>query len=541
MTRIVTPGPYDIDELLPPYPALSPEGIRHADETVAFLELLPQSKGRKWYGKPLSLIHWQRRFVRELFGRRDPATGLRQYRTCFIFIPKKQGKSTLAAGLILKLLLADGEPGAECYGAAYDKEQARIVYKVAKAMVEQEEELAKRCHIVEHKSLIEFPETRSEYYALAHDTEGSHGFNIHGLVVDEFHTWKDGELFQTLDYGTASRDQPLTVIITTAGLFDPQSPCYKLYTYACQVRDGLIDDPTFLPVIFEAPDEDVDGKPTDWADPMMWYRANPSLGITVPESYLATKARKAEHVSTEILSFRRLHLNQWPEQLKGWLSMSHWKQCGELSYSEDDFRGRRAWIGLDVGDTQDLTALGIVIPLDDGTLALAIRVFCPETTIARRSKRDKVPYELWARAGFLTKTSGDVTDYGAIRAEIHRLAGFYEVQEICPDPWNALQLSSELIEDGFRVVKIPQSTAHINYPAKELEKRVKAVEIRHGNNPVLTWCAANATVRMDANGNIKPDKAHSKERIDPVTALVNGMARALAGQVSTVPWLVVAG
>ncbi len=525
---------------LPSFPPLTPEGARDADDAIDFLQELRQSKGR-WYGERLDLMPWQTVNLRELFGRRDPATGLRQYRTAFIFTPKKAGKSTLAAGLVLKLTFADQEPGAECYGAAFDKDQANIVYEIACAMVEQHDGLLELAKIKRHKSIIDVPSSRSSYAALAHDSKGSHGFNISGLVIDEFHTWKDADLYQTLQKGTASRDQPLTIIITTAGVFDPESPCWKMYDYAVKVRDGIIEDPTFLPVIFETPKDEHGEELLEWDDPEAWAIAQPGLGTIVPLAFYEEQARKAANMPSEVLSFRQLLLNQWPEQLKTWLHMGKWKECGELAFREEDFHGMRAWLGLDLASTSDLTAAMLVIPLEDDTIAVVLRAFCPADTIKRRSSQDNVGYDRWANEGWITKTPGIATDYGFVREEIRRLATKFDVQEVNVDPWNALQLSTELASDGFRVVKIPQTVAHISSPSKELERRVARVQLRHGNNPVLTWCASNATVRSDASGNIKPDKSRSKEKIDPITALVNGLARALEGQVKRPPWLISAG
>jgi phage terminase large subunit-like protein len=525
---------------LPSFPPLTPEGLKQADQATKFLELLPQSKG-KWYGEPLELLEWEEVTVRELFGRRDPETGLRQYRTCFIFIPKKNGKSTLAAGLTLKLTIADQEKGAECYGAAYDKEQAQIVYKIAAAMIEQQPALSRRCKITRSKSLIEFPENRSEYRALAHDTDGSHGFHIHGLVVDEFHTWKDGELFETLDKGTAARDQPLTIIITTAGVYSPESPCHKEYSYACKVRDGIIDDPTYLPIIFETPKDETGTELLEWDDPTAHRIANPGYGVTVPASYYRRLVSKAAHQPSEISSFERLHLNRWTQQLKSWLAMGQWSMAGALAFDEKELAGRKAWLGLDLGSTDDLTAIGCVIPLEDGTYATPMRFFVPEKTIAKRSKQHGVDYDRWVKQGWITATPGAAADWGAVRTAVHELAERYEIQQIGADPWNALQLSSDLIGDGFHVVKIPQNAATMSYPSKELEKLVAAVKIRHGGNPVLTWNASNATVRTDSNGNIKPDKARSKEKIDGIVALVNGFSRALAAQGQRPRWLISGG
>ncbi len=525
---------------LPSFPALTPEGLLQADQATEFLELLPQSKG-KWYGLPLVLLEWEEILVRELFGRRDPATGLRQYRTAFVFIPKKNGKSTLAAGLTLKLTIADGEMGAECYGAAYDKEQAQIVFKIAAAMIEMQPDLARRCRVVRSKSMIEFAETRSEYLALAHDTDGSHGFHIHGLVIDEFHTWRDAELFETLEKGTAARDQTLTIIITTAGVYSPESPCHKEYTYATKVRDGIIEDPTYLPIIFETPKDDEGNELLEWDDPKAAQICNPGYGVTVPVAYYERLIKKAAHQPSEISSYERLHLNRWTQQLKGWLSMGRWKMCGALAFDEEDLKGRKAWLGLDLGSTDDLTAIGVIVPLDDGTYATPMRFFVPKATIKKRSKQHGVDYDRWAKGGYITVTDGEATDWGAVRKAIHKLAERYDIQQIGVDPWNALQLSGELLADGFHVVKVPQTAAFMSYPSKELEKFVAGVRIRHGNNPVLTWNASNATVRTDSNGNIKPDKAKSTEKIDGIVALVNGFGRALAAQGKRPKWLISGG
>jgi phage terminase large subunit-like protein len=400
--------------------------------------------------------------------------------------------------------------------------------------VEQHPGLDERCKVNRHESRIDFPENRSYYRALAHDTRGSHGFNIHGLVVDEFHTWRDGELYRSLDHGTASREQPLTIVITTAGVFDPESECYKLYDYARKVRDGIIDDPSFLPVIYEAPPD------ADWRDPEVWRTANPGLGVTVSERYLEMKAREAENMPSEVLSFRQLHLNQWPEQLEGWLPMDRWKMCGALDMDEDDLTGRKAWLGVDLASTRDLTAVAVVIPLDDGTVAVPMRFFCPDETIVQRSREDHVQYDRWAREGWIRKTEGSATDYGEVRKEIHRLATKYDVQEIAVDPWNAQDLNGRLISDGFDVIQVPQTARHVSHPAKELEKLVAEGRLRHGENPVLTWCASNATVRSDSNENIKPDKKRSKEKIDGIVAVVNGLARALVRPKRT-KWLLSQG
>jgi phage terminase large subunit-like protein len=502
------------------FPPLSPEGIRQADAAVEFMEMLPQFEGR-WAGKTLELMDWQRHYLRELFGRRDPETGLRRYRKAFFFIPKKNGKSVMAAALALKLAIADQEPGAQVYGAAYDKDQAKIIFRHAKGMVEQNPELGAYCKVNNHEARIDIPGTRSFYQALASDARGSHGFNINGLIVDEYHAWKDTEFYDALDNGTVQRDQPLTIIITTAGVFDPESPCFKLYDKAKKVRDKIIDEPDFLPVIYEAPAD------CDWRDPDMWAIANPSLGTLIPHRALEGKAREAENMPSKRLAFRQLHLNHWPEQLDGWLPMDKWQMCGALEMDEDDLKGKRAWLGIDLASTTDLTAVSINIPLDDGTVATPMRFFCPEDTLKRRSREDGVQYLRWKQEGFIQTCSGDALDYGLVLKEVHRLAERFDVQEIAVDPWNAQDVNAKLMADGFRVTTVPQTTLHMSGPTKELERLVAQCRLRHGNNPVLTWCASNATVYSDGNENIKPDKRRSTERIDGVVAIVTGFARML--------------
>lgn len=521
-----------MSELIP-FPPLTPEEARDADRAVEFMEMLPQFQGR-WAGQPLQLMGWQRHYLRELFGRRNPETGKRQYRKAFFFLPKKNGKSVMAAALALKLAVADQEPGAEVYGAAYDKDQAKIIFRHAKSMVEQNAELAAHCRINNHEARIDVPRSRSFYQALAADARGSHGFNIHGLIIDEYHAWKDAEFYDALSQGTVQRDQPLTVIITTAGVYDPESLCWQLYDHAKKVRDGLVEEPDFLPVIYEAPAD------ADWRDPEVWAMANPGLGTLIPHEAMESKAREAENMARKVLAFRQLHLNQWPEQLEGWLAMDRWKLCGAMPMDEDELWGRDAWVGVDLASTNDLTALAVVIPLDDGTIATPMRFFCPSDTIVKRSREHGVQYVRWANEGWIQRVPGPVTNTGAAREEIHRLAEKFDVQEVCVDPWNAHDLNSELIGDGFKVSQVPQTAQHVSHPAKELEKMVAEVRLRHGNNPVLTWCASNCTIRLDTNQNIKPDKARSKEKIDGVTAIVNGLARALA-RPPQAKWLISAG
>lgn len=507
---------------LPSFPPLTPEGEREADRATRFLELLPQFKGRRWAGRPLRLMPWQDVYLREFFGRRDPATGLRLYRQMFVIIPKKNGKSTIAAGLTLKLTCADGEPGAEVYGAAYDKDQAKIIFEIAAAMVEQQPTLSKRLKVNRHESRIAHPGSRSKYEAIANDVRGSHGFDVHGLVYDEYHTAKTNELYVTLDNGTAARDQPATFIITTAGKADPEAPCWKLYQMAKAVQAGIIEDPTFLPVIFEADAED------DPHDPATWEKANPGFGITVREDYFERKSERAKNLPSELADFEQLHLNLWPAALEKWLDMRAWMECAQRDrIPERDLRGRPCIIGVDLASVLDMAAVAAIFPFEDGTVAVRMRYFVPAPTIPKRKREDHVPYDLWARTGWLTATDSSSIDHDAIEEEIFRLAERYDVLEVAWDPWNAQDLARRVENAGLTVVSVPQTFRELSGPSKELERLLAERLLRPGPNPILSWNANNAVADRDNHGNVKPSKKRSSEKIDGLSAFVTGYNRVI--------------
>lgn len=486
-----------------------------ADRAERFFETcLTHTKG-EWAGTPLKLATWQaERIIRPLFGWKR-ADGTRRYRTAYIQIPRKAGKSTLAAGIALYLLMADGEPGAEVYSAAADREQAAIVFEMAKNMAEASEPLRKR--VQPFKRALTVPSTASSYKVLSSEAYTKHGLSAHGIVVDEVHVLPDRELWDVLTTSTGARRQPLTVAITTAG-FDRHSLCFELYDYGCKVRDGIIDDPAFLPVIYEAEPDD------DWKSPQTWRKANPGFGVSVKEEYFAAECAKAQQMPTYENTFKRLLLNIWTEQDTRWLPMDAWDACGgELP----DLEGRPCYAGLDLSTTTDITALVLAFPIGP-TVYLLPFFWVPQEGIHKRAKRDRVPYDVWVRQGHIEATAGSVIDYDAIRAKINALAERFNIREIAVDRWNATQLATQLTGDGFEIVAFGQGYASMSAPCKELEKRVLGREINHGNNPVLRWMASSVSVTMDPAGNMKADKAKSSERIDGIVAALMALGRVIA-------------
>jgi phage terminase large subunit-like protein len=488
-----------------------------ADHAIRFMECLKQSKG-EWAGQPLELMPWQREVTAKVFGQVDE-DGHRQYRTVFVFVPRKQGKTWWAAAVANYLAYADGEKGAEVYVAAHDRDQAAICWGAAGSMVRSSPELNAMSKIVDHTKRIVIPGTESFIRAIASDAAGSHGFNAHGIIFDEFHTQRTSDLFDVLMTSTAARRQPLVFIITTAGVYSPESPCVRLYEYAKRVESGEIVDETFLPVIYEADAE------AEWDNPATWAQANPSLGVTVQLDYLEREAVKARELPSYRNTFETLHLCRWVQQETRWINPELWDSANG-AVSETELLGRECFAGLDLSSTTDLSALALVFPADDGSYDVLMRFWCPGDGVHKRSRVDAVPYDAWERDGHLIATEGAVVDYDEIRAEVGRLGERFNLREIAIDRWAATQISTQLDGDGFTVVPFGQGFASMSAPTKELEKLLIGKQLRHGGQPVLRWMASNVAVKGDAAGNIKPAKDRSNGRIDGIVALIMGLGRA---------------
>ena len=487
---------------------------------VAFFEkLLHHSKG-EWAGQTFTLQPWQRdEVVRPLFGwhRED---GTRRYRTAYIEVPRKNGKSTLAAGIALFLLFADEEKGAEVYSAAADRDQASIVFDEAKAMVEDSPQLLKLAEV--YKRSIVVPSTRSVYRVLSADAFTKHGKNASGIVFDELHAQPTRDLWDVLTTSTGARRQPLTVAITTAG-FDRESICWEQHEYARQVLEGVIQDDSFFAYIRAA------GEDEDWLDEDVWRRANPSLGVTVKEDYLQNEARKAEQVPAYQNTFRRLHLNQWTQQETRWLDLAKWDACG-MPVDEKLLHGAPCYAGLDLASSSDIASFLLDFPSEVGEKErhqVLAKFWIPRESMIQRARRDRVPYDLWVRQGLITATEGNVIDYGYIVRDIESLGEQFNIKEIAFDRWGAFQVSQALEGAGFTMVGFGQGFASMSAPTKDLLRLVLDGKLAHGSNPVLRWMADNMVVSTDAAGNVKPNKEKSREKIDGMVALVMALDRAV--------------
>jgi len=511
--------------LIPGYDPVATAGDCWWDEAAAqkaidfYHECLQFIEGDK-AGQPFILEPWQQAIVANIYGWKQP-NGKRRYREVFVFIPRKNGKTPWSAGLVLYELFCGGEAGAQIYSAAAEKEQATLVFRHAAGMAFREPELSSRVNTYRTYKSMEHRDNNGVYKALTADAKTKHGFNAQLVIIDELHAHPNSDLMDVLITSTASRSQPLIVHTTTSDYEREGSPCNEKHNYATKVRDGIIVDPAFLPVIYEA------SKDEDWTNEDVWHRCNPNLGISVSLEYLQRECRRAIESPTHENLFKRLHLNIRTEQDVRWLAMDKWDAC---SGAVGSLGTRRGYGGLDLSSTTDLTSFVLVFPpVGDDPLWRVLPFFwVPGDNAHKRERQDKVPYETWAREGYIKTTPGNVLDYDFVRAEINELHKQYNFKQIGLDRWAATQITTQLEGDGFEIIPVGQGFASMSAPTKELEKIVLGKKLAHGGHPVLRWCASNVTVDMDAAGNLKPNKGKSTERIDGISATIDALAVALS-------------
>ena len=493
---------------------------KKADRAVTFIENLCHTKG-KWAGTPFWLLPWQEQLIRDIFGIVKP-DGNRQFRTAFVEICKKVGKSELAAAVALYLLYADNEPSAEVYGAAADRQQASIVFDVAKQMVEMSPALMKRSKLMAATKRIVNYGNAGYYQVLSAEVGGKHGFSVSGLVFDEIHTQPNRQLYDVLTKGSSdARQNPLHFIITTAGN-DRHSIAFELHTKAVDILEGRRVDPTFYPVVYGLKDDE------DWEDEANWYKVNPSLGYTVDIERLRDAYREAKQNPADEITFKWLRMNMWVSSTTAWIPDAIYMR-GNEPIDMDALEGRDCYAGLDLSSTGDITALVLMFPPRDMTEKYIVLPFfwIPEDTIPRRVKANSVPYDVWEKQGHILATEGNVIHYDFIEKFIYDLAEKYHILEIAVDRWNATQMIQNLEGEGFTIVPFGQGFSSMSAPTKEFYRLLMEGQIIHGGHPVLRWMAGNVVIDTDPAGNIKVTKAKSKEKIDGIVAAIMALDRCI--------------
>jgi phage terminase large subunit-like protein len=491
-----------------------------AQVAIDFFGLLRHSKG-KWGGEVFRLEPWQKFIVGCLFGWKR-GDGTRRFRVAHIEVARKNGKTTLAAGIGLLLFVLDGEPGSEVYTVATKRDQARITHEESKRMVQKSPSLKKSIQV--YRDNLNIAETNSKYEPLGADSDTLDGLNVHGAIADELHAWKDRKLWDVIETATGARSQPLILATTTAG-YDRHTIWWERRELCIKVLDQAIEDDELFALIYTLDEDD------DWTNEAAWPKANPSLGVTVQIEDLRTQCEQAKVTPGKQNPFKRLRLNMPTEQADRWLSLAVWDAC-KSALPRDKYlaklAGRECFGALDLSSKVDLTAFGLLFPMDNEELWALLFFFMPRETAQQRAEEDRISYPLWIEQGWIEATEGRAVDYDAVRQRIVELREAYRIREIAVDGWNATQLSNQLMGDGFDVIEFRQGYRSISDPSKELEKLLLTGKFIHDGNPVLRWNASNVAAVQDPAGNIKPDKGKSTGRIDGIVTTIMGIGRFLA-------------
>lgn len=500
-----------------------------ADKMVALWPRYFRHTEGRWYNKPFVLAKWQEGIVRLLVGWRK-ADGFRLYRRLLLWVGKKNGKSEFMAALALLFWLFDGEPGGQGFCFARNEKQADIVFKKMKVMTGMSPRLAEDVKVYK-KSLYCSALGQSLFELLTGNVEGRHGISGSVIVGDEMHEWPSDGVMTVLHQSTAARSQPIEIYGSTAGI-KGKGYGWDLFEETIGLIEGRLSDPSTLAVIFALPAD------ADWTDEKLWPLANPNIGISPTWDYLRAEAAKAKDNPRLEANFRRYHLNQWVAALVRWIPVVRWDACVKDKEAwrtmHERMTGRSCFSMIDLSKTRDVTCEAHLFPPIDGDPLwhVALRFFVPEASIEERSRRDRVKYDLWKEIEALEPTPGDWVDQNYVKQAIQEDAKRFQIQAHGYDPWGATKLAQELLEEGAPMVEVRQGIPTLGEASAKFEELVYAGLLDHGGHPMMRWMIENVVLHMDRNGNFKPDKAASAEKIDGVIAVVSALALAIKGDSS---------
>lgn len=498
-----------------------PHDKQRALEPIEFIQML--NAVDDFYGQPFMLLNWQHDVLWDVYGT-VKEDGYRQYRFAYLEVPKKNGKTSLIAGIALYHLVCDG-PGGQIYCCAADRGQAELVYKAACGMIEQEPEFDGILKVLDSRKEIKNELTGTTLKVLSAEAYTKHGINPTVVIFDELHAQPNRDLWDIMTFGAgAARKEPIWWVITTAG-DDPdrKSIGWEQHEYARKVAAGELDDPHWYVKIYGAPEE------ADIFDEDTWFQANPSLGHTISIESVRQEALSARNSEAAERLFRWLRLNQWISLKRvGWLPLTLWDQTtGKWSRSE--LVGKKCYPGMDLSSTTDITGVVYLFPPQDGIpdWRFIHDAWIPEDSMKERVQRDHVPYDRWVEQKYLHATPGNVVDYDFVEARLLATSCQYEIAALGTDPWNSRMLTQRLMRGGVNVIEVAQNMAQMSPAMKMIEQLLKRGRMTHEVNPLARWCFGNTNIAIDGNENIKPMKNKSIERIDLTVALINAMATAM--------------
>lgn len=486
-----------------------------AEKAAKFVQLMPHTKG-KWAQKRLKLTlePWQCFFICCVFGWKKKKDDLRRFRRALLWVPRKNGKSALAAAIADYMFCADGEYGSEVYVGATTEKQAWEVFKPAKLMVSKSEEMKEYYGIEVNASNMNIADDGSKMEPLIGNP--GDGSSPHCAIVDEYHEHPDDRMVDTMETGMGAREQPLLLMITTAG-DNVAGPCYNMQLDAQAMLEGTIQDEITFALIYGVDEGD------KWDELDTLQKANPNFGVSVNEDYLINQLQDARNKARKQATFQTKHLNIWVGSRDAFFNVDKWNQCKNKDLKIEDYHGRRAYIGLDLASRVDIAALEILIPDGEDYIHFG-KHYLPESAITQEF------YGGWMRDGWLTVTDGEIIDFNEIKQDIIELCSQFEVAELAYDPFQATMLITELIDHGVPVVEMRPTVLNFSEPMKELDSLVRAGRIQHNGDPCFTWMMGNVTAREDAKSNIYPRKERDQNKIDGPVALMMALGRALQGE-----------
>lgn len=486
---------------------------KKAEKPIQFIERFCKHSKGEWAGQPLKLQLFQKAFISALFGFVDASTGYRKYRETLFYVSRKNGKSVMLSGLALYMLIADNEAGAEVYSVASKKDQAKIIYEETYNMIRQSPDLLQV--VKKRKSDLYFSLTFSKFQPLGKNSDTLDGLNSHLVIIDELHSIKDRNLYEVMKQSQSARRQPLLVMITTAGtirecIFD------DMYKYACGVCDGTIDDPHFLPLIYELDNKE------EWLDPMKWEKANPGLNTIKKLDDLISKVERAKQSPRDLTGVLVKDFNVIQTVASTWLTFDDAKNAE--TFSLEAFKGYYCIGGADLSRTGDLTAATLLFMDKQEKRYVTQMYFLPKDNFEQRVHDEKIPYDKWLEAGLLRLCEGNSINYSDVTAWFMEMVEKYDVTPawIYYDPYSAAYWVQEMQNNGFNMVKCFQGVKTLSLPMQQLGADLAAKKVNYNNNPLLLWCITNTGVKTDVNGNIQPIKATSpKYRIDGLASLLD--------------------
>ena len=504
-----------------------------AERPCSFIELLPHIKG-KWARdrRLITLEPWQSFIITTVFGWVHRETGLRRFIEAYEEEPRKNAKSTKGAGILLYMLAADGEHGAECYTAATTRDQARIVFDDARAMAERTPDLRTWLGVVIMQHSLTVAHTASKAAPLAAEGSTLDGLNVHFALLDELHAHKTRAVYDVIDTARGAREQSLLWAITTAGT-DRSGICYERRTHVTKILENVVRDDRVFGIIFTIDDGDDPFAPTSWA------KANPNWNVSVLPADMEAAARKAEAMPSALNNFLTKRLNVWVSGESPWMDMRAWDRCADMNLQQlDEHAGAKAWIGLDLAQKKDFAALSLVFERDvlvqgkDGVFEpqrvwnVCSRLYLNELAI---QESGNAHLQGWARQGYVITTDGDITDFDVVSDDLRRLCRDFDVQEIAFDPALSMYFAGKLIDEGLPLVEITQRSMFFTPPLIQVENLVLEKKLRHDGNPVMTWMVSNLVVKVSKfNELMSPTKERPENKIDGPMAMLMALGRALA-------------